>query len=53
MAETEGIIDSRPLKVETLSNVNSHIPLSPSNLLIQKTNVVSPPPGNFDIPGLY
>ena len=33
LAETEGIINSRPLRVETLSDVNIQIPLSPSNLL--------------------
>ena len=47
LAETEGIINSRPLIVEALSDVNSQIPLSPSNLLTQKTGVIFPPPGNF------
>ena len=40
MTETKGIINFRPLTVETHSNVNSQIPLSPSNLLLQKTNLV-------------
>ena len=53
LAETEGIINFRPLTVETLSDVNSQIPLSPSNLLTQKTSVILPPPGNFDRPDLY
>ena len=53
LTETEGIINSRPLTVEILSDVNSQIPLSPSNLLTQKTNVVLPPSGNFDRPDLY
>ena len=48
LTETEGIINSRPLTVETLSDSKNRIPLSPSNLLTQKTNVVLPPPGNFD-----
>ena len=39
-AETEEIINSRPFTVETLSDVNSQIPLSPINLLTQKTNVL-------------
>ena len=52
LAETEGIINSRPLTVETLRDVNNHIPLSLSDLLTWKTNVVLPPPGNFDRPGL-
>ena len=53
LAETEAIINSRPRKVDTLSDVNNQIPLSPSNLLTQKTNVVLRPPGNFDRPDLY
>ena len=53
LAETEGIINSRLLTVETPSDVNSQIPLSPSNLITQKTNVVLPPPSNFDRPDLY
>ena len=53
LAETEGIISSRPLTAETLSDVNSQIPLSPSNLLTQKPNVVLLPHGNFDRPDLY
>ena len=53
MAETEGIINYIPLLAETLSDVNSQIPLSSSNLLTQKTSVVLPPPGNFDRPDLY
>ena len=52
LAETEGIINSRLLRVETLSDVNSQIPLSPSNILTQKTSVVLPPPGNYDRPDL-
>ena len=50
MAEVESIINSRPLTVETLSDINS---LSPSNLLTMKTNVVMPPPGVFTKPDLY
>ena len=49
MAEVESIINSRPLTVETLSDINSQIPLSPSNLLTMKTNVM-PPPGVFKKP---
>ena len=36
VAETEAIINSRPLTVESLSDINSEIPLSPSNLLTMK-----------------
>ena len=53
MAEVESIINSRPLTVETLSDINSQIPLSPSNLLTMKTNVVMCPPGVFTKPDLY
>ena len=53
MAEVESIINFRPLTVETLIDINSHIPLSPSNLLTMKTNVVMPPPGVFTKPDLY
>ena len=53
LSEIEGAINSRPPTVETLSDVNSQIPLSPSNLLTQKTSVVLPPRGNFDRPDLY
>ena len=53
LAETEAIINYIPLLAETLSDVNSQIPLSSSNLLTQKTSVVLPPPGNFDKPDLY
>ena len=52
LAEAEGIINSRPLTVETLS-VNSQIPPSPSNLLTQKTSVILPPPGNFSRQDMY
>ena len=53
VAETEAIINSRPLTVESLSDVNSEIPLSPSNLLTMKSDVIMPPPGVFIRPDLY
>eukprot|EP00794_Sanderia_malayensis_P002302 gene2302-2651_t len=53
MAEAEAIINSRPLTVETISDVNSLQPLSPNTLLTQKTNVVMPPPGSFSRPDQY
>ena len=53
MGEVKSIINSRPLTVETLSDINSQIPLSPSNLLLMKTNFVMPPPGLFTIPEKY
>ena len=45
LAETVGIINSRLLTMETLSNVSSQIPLARSNRVTQKTNVVLLPPG--------
>ena len=53
VAETEAIVNSRPLTVESLSDVNSEIPLSPSNLLTMKSDVIMPPPGVFNRPDLY
>ena len=53
VVETEAIINSRPLTVESLSDVNSEIPLSPSNLLTMKSDVIMPPPGVFNRPDLY
>ena len=48
VAEKEAIINTRPLTVESLSDVNSEIPLSPSNLLNMKSDVIMPPPGAFN-----
>ena len=53
VAETEGNINSRPLTIESLSDVDSEIPLSPSNLLTMKSDVIMPPPGVFNRPDLY
>ena len=53
ITETEAIINSRPLTVETLSDVNSEMPLSPSQLLTMKIDVILPPPGTFSSPGIY
>ena len=41
VAETEAIINSRPLTVESLSDVNSEIPLPPSNLLTPRKVMLS------------
>ena len=46
-AETETILNSRPLTVETLGDVKSEQPLSPNNILTMKTKLVMPPPGEF------
>ena len=53
ITETEAIINSRPLTVETLSDVSSEMPLSPSYLFTTKTDVILPPPGTFSRPDIY
>ena len=53
MTETEAIINSRPITVDTISDVNSLSPLFPINLLTMKSKVVLPPPGNFSATGVY
>ena len=53
VAETEGILNSQPLTVETISNPTSDLPLAPSNILTMKSKVVMPPPGDFSRPDLY
>ena len=47
LTEVESIVNSRPLTVETLSDIGSEVPLSLINLLTMKSNVVLPPPGDF------
>ena len=53
MTETEAIINSQPLTVDTLTDPNSPIPLSPTQLLTFKSNVILPPPGKFERPDVY
>ena len=53
MAETEAIINSRPLTVDNLSDPDSPVPLSPMQLLTFKSDVVFPPPGKFERPDVY
>ena len=47
LAETEAILNSRLLTVDTLGDVRSEQPLCPSNILTMKSKVVLPPPGQF------
>ena len=44
MVDTEGILNSRPLTVETISNPTSELPLSPANILTMKSKIVMPKP---------
>ena len=46
-AETEAIINSRPLMVDMLGDVQSEQPIYPSNILTMKSKVVLPPLGHF------
>ncbi|KAK6172333.1 hypothetical protein SNE40_016014 [Patella caerulea] len=52
MVEAEAIVNSRPLTVESISDPEIK-PLSPSNLLTMKNDIVLPPPGNFVQQDLY
>ena len=52
-AEVEAIVNSRPMVVETINDVNSEVALSPSHILTMKSKVVMPPPGVFGKPDLY
>ena len=47
LAETEAILSSRPLTVNTLGDIQSKQPLCLSNILTMKSKVVLPPPGQF------
>ena len=53
MAETEGILNSRPLTTDNISDPTSSLPLSPSNLLTMKSKIILLPPGDFSRPDLY
>ena len=53
VAETEGILNSWPLAVKTISDPTSDLPLAPSNILTIKSKVFMPPPGDFSRPDLY
>ena len=53
MVEAEGILNSRPLTVETISDATSKLPLSLANILTIKSKVVMPPPAEFSKPDLY
>ena len=53
LCEVESIVNSRPLTVDCLSDPLSPKPLSPSNLLMNKSDVILPPPGDFDAADMY
>lgn len=47
MTEVGAVINLRPLTVETVSDSNSLIPVSPSNIQKMETSALMPPPGTF------
>ena len=51
--EATAIVNSHPLTVGTINYPLSAPSLSPNLLLTMKTNVVLPPPGDFQKTGLY
>ena len=53
MTETEGNLNSQPLKTDSISDLTRSLSLSPSNLLTMKSKITLPPPGDFSRPDLY
>eukprot|EP00794_Sanderia_malayensis_P004022 gene4022-4571_t len=53
LTESEAIVNSHPLTVETLSDPHSVRPLTPNHLLTMKSKVIMPPPGVFQKADLY
>jgi len=45
--EASNIVNSRPLTMDTVNDPNSPLPICPNNLLTMKSNVILPPPGEF------
>ena len=43
----EETVNSRAMTTETINDVQSHVLLSPSNVLTMRSKVVMPPPGSF------
>ena len=48
MCEAAAIVNSRPLTVDTLNDATATLPISPNNILTMKSEVILPPPGNFN-----
>ena len=53
LIEGETIVNLRPMTTETINDVQSGVPLSPSNILTMKSNVFMPPPGSFGLADSY
>jgi hypothetical protein len=53
MYEAMAIINSRPITVESIEDPTSIEPLTPNHLLHMKTDIVLPPPGEFQREDIY
>ena len=53
MVEVEAVINSRPLPFPEMTQVDVVEPLTPSQILTQKTKQVLPPPGSFQSADAY
>lgn len=51
--EVMAIINSRPLTIEHLNDPTSLEPLTPNHILMMKSNIIFPPPGEFVSSDLY
>ena len=51
--EAMAIVNSRPLNVDCLCDPNGPVPITPNHLLTMKSNVILPPPGNFESADVY
>ena len=53
LCEVMSILNSRPLTTDNLNDPSSLEPLTPNHILMMKSNVVLPPPGEFQRADLY
>ena len=53
MVECEAILNSHPLTVDTIRDVNSPGQLAPANILTMKPKVTLAPPGVFERPDIF
>ena len=53
LVEIETVLNSRPLTVECLNDVESPTPLTPNHLLTMKSNIVMLSPGHFEKVDVY
>ena len=53
MVECEAILNSRPLTVDRIIDVNSPARLPPANILTMTSKVILPPPAVFERPNIF